>query len=63
MQRLIDEPAHWRKLAEDARAQAARMETEERRRIMLRIASDYDQLAQRAEERITAIRADNTGTG
>ena len=52
MPRLIDDPAHWRKCAYDARARAVHMETEERRRIMLRIADEYHLLAIRAEERI-----------
>jgi len=52
MKRLIDDPAHWRKCAFEARAKAAHMETEERRRIMLRIADQYCLLAIRAEERI-----------
>jgi len=50
--RLIDDPAHWRKCAFEARAKAVHMETEERRRIMLRIADQYYLLAIRAEERI-----------
>ena len=36
----------------EARAKAVHMETEERRRIMLRIADEYYLLAIRAEERI-----------
>jgi hypothetical protein len=40
MPRLIDDPAHWRKCAFEARAKAVHMETEERRRIMLRIADE-----------------------
>jgi hypothetical protein len=51
MKRLIDDPSHWRKCAFEARAKAVHMETEERRRIMLRIADEY-LLAIRAEERI-----------
>ena len=60
MQRRINDPEYWRKCAAEARAEATRMETEERRRIMLRIASDYDLLAERAEERRRANRAGRT---
>ncbi len=51
MRRLIDDPEHWRRRAEEARAQAGHMQTLERRRIILRIASGHDLLAVRAEER------------
>jgi hypothetical protein len=48
---LIQDPEHWRERAQAARVQAEQMETESRRRIMLRIAESYDLLAARAEER------------
>jgi hypothetical protein len=47
-QNLMGNAEHWRGCAAQARIQAATMETEERRRIMLRIASDYDALAENA---------------
>ena len=53
MHRLINNPTHWRQRADEARAQAAHMETEQGYRMMRRIANGYDLLAIRAEERIS----------
>jgi hypothetical protein len=47
-------PSHWRERADQVRAEAARIADDERRRLMLRIADDYDALAEQAEEHLRA---------
>jgi len=49
--RLASDPDHWRRLAAEAREMADQMPEGERKRIMLRIARDYDTLAEIAAER------------
>jgi hypothetical protein len=46
----VTDPEHWRRRAEEMRAQAAAVD-EKRRSIMLRIAGDFELLAKRAQER------------
>jgi hypothetical protein len=46
----IDDPEHWRKCAEEMRALADEMQDEKSKQTMLRIAADYERLAERAEE-------------
>ena len=48
---FASDPDHWRGLAKVARAQAEQMPEGERKRLMLRIAGDYDRLAEAAKER------------
>jgi hypothetical protein len=48
----INDPAHWRQRAEEARVHAEQMTDPESRRMMLNIAEDYEKLAKRAEERL-----------
>lgn len=48
---FINDPDHWRRKAAQARGDAEHMEDEFRRAVILRIARDYDLLAQRAEQR------------
>ena len=50
--RHIDDPQHLRRRAQAARAQAEQMETETKRQLVLRIAMQYDLLADQAEERL-----------
>ena len=48
----INDPAHWRRRAEEARTHAEQMADSESRAMMLNIAQDYEKLAKRAEERL-----------
>jgi len=51
MSDLLLNPEHWRHRAEEARALAEAMHDPNTRRIMLELAADFDELAERAEER------------
>lgn len=55
MTSFIFDPKHWRERAEEARVQAEQMRDAVAREAMLRIADDYDFLAQRAEAREVGI--------
>jgi hypothetical protein len=48
---FINDPEHWRHRAEEIRTLADDVKEEISTQMMLRIAQDYDRLAQRAEER------------
>jgi hypothetical protein len=50
-------PGHWHQRAEEVRVLAEQMNTERTRKLMLRIADDYDDLAVRA-----AIRSEMKGS-
>jgi hypothetical protein len=49
--RILDNPQHWRKRAQEARALAGQMDDPHTKRALLDIAGRYDRLAERAEER------------
>ena len=49
VRRYAKDPAHWRKCAATARFEAELL-SGEKKRLMLRIADGYEQLAERAEE-------------
>jgi hypothetical protein len=48
---FINYPAHWRQRAEEARTIAEQMSDLQSKDSMLRIAKDYERLAERAEQR------------
>jgi len=48
---FINDPAHWRQRAEEARTIAEQMNDLQSRESMLRIAKDYERLAERADQR------------
>jgi hypothetical protein len=45
---VLDDPEHWRNRAEEARSVAEQLPDAESKRTMLRIASDYERLAEHA---------------
>ena len=49
---LIDNPAHWIARAEEVRAVADDMQDPESKRMLLKIAEDYDTIAERAQRRL-----------
>jgi hypothetical protein len=55
---LTDEAKDWRNRGEEVRALAGSMDDAKSRLIMLRIAGDYERLAQRAEQRVKVRRYD-----
>jgi hypothetical protein len=50
--RSIDDPKHWRHRAAEMRILSTTMENVETQAIMIRLANDYDKLADRAERRV-----------
>ena len=50
---IHDDPEHWRERAEEARYVAEQISDPEAREIMLRIAVDYERLAEHAQRRAT----------
>ena len=49
---ILDNPAHWQDRAEEARSIAEQMSDPDSRRMMLRIAEDYERLAAHARRRM-----------
>jgi len=49
--RLLNDAAHWRDRAEEARVRAEQFSDPQARRMMLDIAAEYERLAERAERR------------
>ncbi len=52
MPSVIDDPDHWRQRAVEAFALAEQMADADAKRAMVKIAEEYERLAERAEERI-----------
>jgi hypothetical protein len=50
----INDPKHWRERAEEAHTVADDLTDPESKRMMLRIADNYEELARRAEKRLAA---------
>ena len=48
---VLDDPKHWLERAEEARSIADQLSDPESRRMMLRIAEDYERLANHARRR------------
>jgi hypothetical protein len=48
---VITDPEHWRKRAEEMRALSKEMNSAEGRRMLLKLAAEYEELAKIAEER------------
>jgi predicted Rossmann-fold nucleotide-binding protein len=48
---LLNDPKHWRDRAEEARTMAERMMDDYAKEAMMRIADEYDRLADQAEQR------------
>jgi hypothetical protein len=48
---LMDDPKHWIRRAEEIRVLAAKMTDIESKRMLLKIADDYEKVAARAEQR------------
>jgi hypothetical protein len=48
----FNDPEHWRQRAEESRVLAEQMSDETAKRMMLRIADDYEMLAVRASVRV-----------
>jgi hypothetical protein len=50
---IRDDPEHWRERAEEARHVAGQMSDPVAREMMLRIAADYERLAEHVQRRVT----------
>jgi len=50
----LDDPKHWQERAEEARSIAEELKDLESKRMLLRIADDYDRLAAHARARMKA---------
>ena len=48
----INDPRHWRERAEEARVHAEQITDLDSKTTVLKIAEDYEKLAQRAEQRL-----------
>jgi hypothetical protein len=53
MASLLNDPRHWRERAEEARKVVAESDNPLVRRSMMRIVEEYEELAKRAEERVS----------
>jgi hypothetical protein len=51
----FNDPEHWRQQADEARAIARQLPNPESKAVMMRIAADYDRLAERARARADEV--------
>ena len=51
----VNDPKHWRHRAAEARVMAESLTDPEAKQQMLKVAADYEKLADRAEERSTGV--------
>jgi hypothetical protein len=56
MSSFTNDPKHWQVRAEEARSLAEQMSDEQSKQRMLRIAKDYERLAERARNRAEGAR-------
>jgi hypothetical protein len=49
---LINDPEHWRDRAREKRKLAERLQSEQAKQSVLRVANEYERLAEEAEERL-----------
>jgi thymidylate kinase len=59
---LINDPEHWRDRAREKRALAERLRNEQAKQTVLRVANEYERLAERTEERSRRLATSKTGT-
>ena len=62
MANLVNDPAHWAERAATMRRFAEQTQQESVRQAMLRVAADYDKLAERATARSSGRRAPSAPT-
>jgi predicted Rossmann-fold nucleotide-binding protein len=58
---LLNDPKHWRGRANEMRCMAQEMADPESKRMMVKIADDYESLAKRAEVRIASNKQPKSG--
>jgi hypothetical protein len=52
MMQISDESEHWRRLAEEARSEAAQITNPRAKQMLLNVADTYDAMARRAEKKL-----------